>query len=449
MKKRVLLGSLAAVAAVASLASCNSEKTPANWGKDNSGSVINIHAWNDEFKVFFEKYVSDEKVSSKEEGAPTTYHLDGVKVEWTITPSENAAYQTALDAALENQDNASADKKVDMFLAEADYILKYAGANVTQDVKELGVTDFSNIYNYTKQAASDKNGVVKGVSFQCCPSGLIFNRVIARDLWGEDVTDAEVAAKLDTWEEFDAVAAEAKAKGYLMTACDAETYRVFSNNAKTPWVDKNNNLKIPQAVLDWMDQAKTYVDNGYTTADDVWGSLKVDNIKADANKALCCFGPAWYYNFCMGDSKAGDWGLVEGPQAHFWGGTWLLAAAGSDNTDAVAKIMNAFINDEEVCENLIKNEGQFTNNQKVNAEVANAADFEGNAFLGGQNDTKLFLELAKNIKFENTTIYDQHCNEKIQAYYREYLLGTVTKEQALANFYKYISDTFPGVNVPK
>ncbi|MBQ3254063.1 MAG: hypothetical protein IJA65_05845, partial [Acholeplasmatales bacterium] len=116
---------------------------------------------------------------------------------------------------------------------------------------------------------------------------------------------------------------------------------------------------------------------------------------------------------------------------------------------AVAKIMNAFINDEEVCENLIKNEGQFTNNQKVNAEVANAADFEGNAFLGGQNDTKLFLELAKNIKFENTTIYDQHCNEKIQAYYREYLLGTVTKEQALANFYKYISDTFPGVNVPK
>ena len=456
MKKRVL-GSVLAFAGLLALASCGGNSKPANWKVDNTGKVFNIYAWNEEFKGFFEKYASDEKVAStivNDKGetvanpqAPAKYHVDGVEVNWVINPSDGGQYQDALDLALENQATASADKKVDMFLAEADYILKYAGEDVTQDIKPLGVTKFDNIYKYTEQAASDANGVVKGVSFQCCPSGLIYNRVIAKDLFGTD-DPAVVGEKLSTWEKFDAVAAQAKAKGYLMTACDSETYRVFSNNASKPWVDSKGNLAIPDTVQQWMEQADKYVKEGYTVADDVWGAIKTENIAADANKALCCFGPAWYYNFCMGGSKAGDWGIVEGPMAHFWGGTWLLAAAGSDNTDLVAKVMNAFINDETVCTNLIKNEGQFTNNQKVNAAVANAADYAGNAFLGGQNDTKLFLELAKNIKFENITIYDQLCNEGFQSYYREYLTGQVTKEKAISNFYEYIKTKYPSLKTP-
>lgn len=74
----------------------------------------------------------------------------------------------------------------------------------------------------------------------------------------------------------------------------------------------------------------------------------------------------------------------------------------------VADIMNTFINDEEVCTNLVKNEAQFSNNQKVNETVAQDPTY-GSDFLGGQNDIALFIrDLAKNIKFENHTIYDQH-----------------------------------------
>lgn len=40
-----------------------------------------------------------------------------------MTPSENNAYQNALDEALLNQNEAKTDDKVDMFLVEADYIL--------------------------------------------------------------------------------------------------------------------------------------------------------------------------------------------------------------------------------------------------------------------------------------------------------------------------------------
>ena len=156
------------------------------------GKVFNIYAWNEEFKGFFEKYYT----------VP-----EGVTVNWIITPSDNGAYQQKLDQALLSQADAAADDKVDMFLAESDYIQKYAESDFTQDITKLGVTDFSNAYKYTVQAASDENGVVKGVSFQCCPSALIYRRSIAKDVLGTD-DPAEVQAKLDSWEKFEAVAAD-------------------------------------------------------------------------------------------------------------------------------------------------------------------------------------------------------------------------------------------------
>jgi len=133
--------------------------------------------------------------------------------------------------------------------------------------------------------------------------------------------------------------------------------------------------------------------------------------------------------------------------AHFWGGTWLLAAAGSDNPTMLADIMNTFINDEAVCEELVVNEAQFSNNQAVNNKFAEDPEF-GNAFLGGQNDTAVFAELAKNIKFENITIYDQLCNEGLQNALQDYYRGGATKDEAISNFYKYINESYPDVVTP-
>jgi hypothetical protein len=149
----------------------------------------------------------------------------------------------------------------------------------------------------------------------------------------------------------------------------------------------------------------------------------------------------------MGSSKAGDWALCKGPQAHFWGGTWLLAATGSDNTDLVAKVMNQYINDEATMKALTDNENQFTNNKAYNEKVAKGD--RHNEFLGGQNDTAIFVDLAKDIKFENVTIYDQYCNEGFQEAYEEYLEGEVTEEKALDNFYNKIKTQFANLKIKK
>lgn len=109
--------------------------------------------------------------------------------------------------------------------------------------------------------------------------------------------------------------------------------------------------------------------------------------------------------------------------------------------------MNTFINNEDVCTKLVKDEAQFCNNQKVNNTAASDASF-ASEFLGGQNPNTIFCELAKNIKFQNQTIYDQICNEQIQSNMREYFKGTVDKDTALQNFYKAIKENYPNVNVP-
>ena len=142
MKK--FLTALLAILMVCTLAACGSKDTADTGTTDETpkeGTVFNIYAWNEEFKGFFEKYYlgtvpyldtdGDGTLDAYYEEAPGKHWVDeGVEFKWTIVPSDNSQYQEALDAALLNQENAATDDKVDLFLAEADYILKYTDSAV-------------------------------------------------------------------------------------------------------------------------------------------------------------------------------------------------------------------------------------------------------------------------------------------------------------------------------
>ena len=403
---------------------------------DTEGKVFNIYAWNEEFKGFFEKYYT----------VP-----EGVTVNWVIKPSDDGVYQDNLDQALKGQASADADSKVDLFLAEADYIIKYVNSDYTMDISKIGVDRYDTEYEYTVAAATDASGATKGVSFQCCPAALIYRRSIAEEVLGTS-DPAEVQEKLSDWSKFNAAAKTAKEKGYYMTASYVETFRTFSNNTKGPWVDAENNLVIDSVFEDWMTQTADFVQNEYTLNSGVWGDEKNAQMFKDG-KTMCFFGPAWYYNFCMGNAQdpeagcSGDWAICQGPQAFFWGGTWLLAAEGSDNPEMIADILNAFTANEDICSKLVENEMQFTNNMAVNQKFAEDPNY-GNAFLGGQNDTAVFVELAKNIKFENKTQYDQLLSEKFPEYMLDYFTGKTDKETALQNFYTFVNEKYPAITTP-
>jgi hypothetical protein len=112
-------------------------------------------------------------------------------------------------------------------------------------------------------------------------------------------------------------------------------------------------------------------------------------------------------------------------------------------------IFETFTVNEEVCTNLVKNENQYPNNTKIVEKFAKDESYGNTAILDGQNDIAIFAELAKDIKWENHTNYDQLLNEGLQNKLQEFYRGSVDKETAMKNFYQYVKETYANIVVPE
>jgi len=204
--------------------------------KGAEGKVLNIYVWNDEFQARFNDYYASKLPAD-------------VKVNFVQTPNADNAYQNKLDEVLLGQAKAKADDKIDIFLVEADYALKYVDTNYTLDVKkDIGLTDadLANQFKYTKDIMTDSKGVLKGVSWQGCPGGFIYRRSYAKEVIGSD-DPADVQKAINDWAKFDAVAAQMKAAGYYMLSGYDDAFRVFSDNVTSPWV-KGDKIVIDPSI---------------------------------------------------------------------------------------------------------------------------------------------------------------------------------------------------------
>ena len=216
-------------------------------GKDSSEeskNTVKIYCWNTEFKsrldTYYEKGADALPVEKDADGSITS--IDGKKIEWVQIENEGNAYQTKLDEALKGQGDS--DDKVDMFLMEADYALKYANGDVALSVQDLGLTadDMSEMYQYTKDVATDTaTGELKGVSWQATPGLFMYNRNYAKEVLGSD-DPATVQEAVKDWDAFTDTAAKMKEKGIFMVSGFDDTYRCFSNNVSAPWVDADGKV---------------------------------------------------------------------------------------------------------------------------------------------------------------------------------------------------------------
>ena len=409
------------------------------------GKVLNIYCWNEEFQSRFNSYYASKLPSD-------------VKVNWVITPNQGGAYQDKLDEALLAQKKAKADDKVDIFLVEADYALKYVDTAYTLDVKkDIGLkdADLAKQYKYTQDIMTDSKGKLKGVSWQACPGGFIYRRSIAKDVIGTDDPD-EVGKALSDWDKFDKVAADAKAKGYFMLSGYDDAFRVFSDNMKSAWVDKKGKIVIDPQIKRWVKMTKEYTDKGFNNKANLWSAESFAGA-GKAGKVFGYFGPAWFIDFCLapatldnpngskaaGNGSYGDWAFCKGPQGFSWGGTWICGAAGSDNVDLIRDIMKTLTCDGVVAEKIAKEAGDFTNNEDAMAKVANSS--YQNPFLGGQNHMKFFLASAKSINKNNMSMYDQGMAEVLQSAMADYFNGKVDENTAWSNFYTSITERYPNL----
>lgn len=413
----------------------------------DEGKVLNIYAWNEEFKSrITDHYPGYEEVDA------THGKIGDVDVVWTITPNNDNAYQNNLDQQLLKQADASADDKIDIFLVEADYALKYSDTDYTMAVSDLGITDdeLANQYDYTKKILEDSNGVLKGVSWQSTPGVLIYNREIAKDMWGSD-DPAEVQKHVSDWDTFYATGSELAAKGYKLTATVNDSYRVYSNNVSSKWVE-DGKLNIDPQFKAWADAEKASYEAGQTTTGDLWGDEWSAGFYPDG-KVFAYFGPAWLINFSMGqdDEKsiahAGGWGATEGPQAFYWGGTWICAATGTDNPTLVADIMRKMTTDETILKDIVSKDSDCINNKNVLSSLASDDSF-GFSVLGGQNPFGLFTENVEKIDLSNLSAYDQGCNESFQKIMKDYFSGQyATYDEAIEAFKQDVATKYPAITV--
>ncbi len=419
------------------------------------GSVLNVWCWNDEFQSRFNDYYPEVKEIAADKS--TTTLNDGTIVKWTINPNENNNYQNKLDEALLAQDSAAEDDKIDIFLIEADYALKYVDSPYTLDVRaDIGLTDdeLAGQYKYTQDIAS-ADGVLKGVTWQATPGLFAYRRSIAKDVVGTD-DPAEVQTYLSDWDKFNEVAEKAAEKGYKMLSGYDDSYRTFSNNVSAPWVD-GTTVKVDPNIMKWVEQTKEFTDKGYNNKSSLWNDVWAAD-QGPTGKVFGFFYSTWGINFTLlGNSLAtpvaeggkeevgngiyGDYAVCEGPQAYYWGGTWICAAAGTDNTATIKNVMEKLTCDKDIDKQITLDTQDYTNNVEAMNEIANS-DYQS-AFLGGQNHIALFAKSAEKIDMSNAGPYDQGCNEGIQAAFKDYFDGAVDMNGAKANFEKTIMEKYP------
>lgn len=409
---------------------------------EDTGKVLNIYCWNEEFKTrITDHYPGYEEVDA------TTGKIGDVEVKWNITPSDDNAYQNNLDETLLKQADAADDDKIDMFLLEADYALKYVDSDYTMPVADLGITDedLSKQYQYTKDIVTDSNGNLKGVSWQGCPGVLFYNRDAAAEVLGTE-DPAEVQEYVKDWATFNETATKLKEAGYKITATVNDSYRVYSNNVTTKWVSDDNKVQIDDNIKAWADDSKALVDAGETTTAELWSDDWSKGFYPDG-KVFCYFGPAWLVNFSMAADTEGSigyngrWGATEGPQGFYWGGTWCAAATGTDNANLVKDIMLKMTTDDTIMKEIIEADDDFVNNQDVIAEMA-ASDYSSK-ILGGQNPLGIYSAGVETLDLSNISAYDQGCNEEFQGAMKNYFDGNATYDEALQQFYTAIKEKYP------
>ena len=417
----------------------------AAFAAEDEGKVLNIQVWNEEFKSrVTDHYPGYEAVDE------THGKIGDVDVVWTITPSDDNAYQNNLDSILPGNADASADDKVDIFLIEADYALKYVDeeADVAMTMADLGINeeDLADQYTYTQDIVKDNDGMIRASSWQACSAGLIYNREIAKEVLGTDDPD-EVQEFVKDWATYNETAEKMAEAGYKMAATVNDTYRVYSNNVAGPWV-QDGKVVLDDNIKAWVDDSKAAVDGGQTTTAELWSDDWSKGFFKDPGDVFCYFGPAWFFNFCMheGEEEAiatdGGWGYCEGPQGYYWGGTWICAANGTDNPTLVKDIILTMTTDKDVLKEIAQNDSDCVNSKEVLEELA--ADDSGNlALLGGQNPYAQLAAGAESVDMSNTSPYDQGCNEEFQGAMKNYFDGNATYEEALAQFNTAIVEKYP------
>lgn len=372
-----------------------------------------------------------------------------------VNVGDSGVYQEKIDALLATPD---AEDYPDMMAAEAAYIMKYTNSDYTLPVTDLGLTDadLAEMYPYTIQIATDqRDGSLKGVSWQACPGSFMYRRSLAEKYLGTS-DPAEVQEYVKDWDTFIETAKmiNEKSNGETkMLSSNDDIQNVFFSNKSEPWVNDNKEFVYDASLDKMLDVYYELEQNDLTCKTTTWSEEW--NAGPSTDNVFSYFGCTWFLHWtikancggeAVGEGTYGDWAMCGGPQDYYWGGTWLCAMAGCSDPALAGQIMKALCCDTDIMTKMSEETLDYVNNKTAMQTLSDAGKGAYD-FLGGQDFIEVFSPLAENVDVSWMSAYDQKVNEMIVSQAQSYAKGEKTKETAIADFKASVADMYPDVTV--
>ena len=341
-----------------------------------------------------------------------------VKVKVEIV--EVTALEQKLDSALRAKKNLP-----DVVAIEEKYIDKYAKSGAFLQIEDLLPAD-NQMYAYTLDAAKDSEGKIIAYAWQATPGVFYYRADMAKEILGVSSPE-EMQAKVSTWEGVIDVAKELKhanTEHYsdIRIFSDVQApARAFFSDRQASWI-VDGKLSIEEQLYNG-EYSLYEIIKTLQVGDGEWGGKNEPYINETVERQAGWYGdmggdkvfsylmPSYSLQYDLKkNSEAGKWAICEGPANYSDGGTWLGVIKSSNKAEQAKEMIKYFTMDKEFLRAWADATGDFMNDKAMMAEFAADASRTESFLYGGQNQYKIFNEVAANINGNNRTAYDSTIN---------------------------------------
>lgn len=416
-KKSALVVVACLLAVVLLVTGCSKKDAAAAKGPESNKLVV--WSFTDELAQMIEYYKADNP---------------GVEIEYSLTPTDQ--FPNKLDPVL-----ASGTGAPDVFALEDAFVRKYIESGLLLDLTDVYNEVKDKVMSYPVEVGSYE-GKVYGMSWQAAPGAYFYRRSLAKKYLGTD-DPAEVQKYFANWDKFLETAELLKTASdgncYIVSGT-GDLYKPFNAAREKPWV-VDGKLYIDPELITYMELSKTFRDKGYEGRVGQWSEGWFAGMKGDLRdeqgNAKEVFGyllPTWGLHYTLkpnAPDTTGDWGMIEGPSAWRWGGTWVGAYKDTKSPELAKAFIKYVATDDNFLETWANATGDVVSNINV---VNKIKDTYSDAFLNGQNHYTVFAELAKNVDGKLTQGTDQVIDSMFSEATVAYVLGEKSMDKALADF---------------
>ena len=435
--KRALLGYLLTAVLLLGVLAPTGSASAANL--KGEGSVLNIMCYSSEFaKVLAKNYTAFKPFNKKD---PILGGKIG-NITVKFLELDEAGYKYAdrvKDEFLSNYKKTSKNDRIDLVVTEGTEIVQgFVKSPYTLPLSSIGVKNsaLKNQFAYTKALAKDSKGRIKAASWQAYAGGLIYNRKIAKRVLGSD-SPAVVQKAVKNWTAYNKTAAKMKKAGYLMTGSAGDTFMAYSSSAT--WV-KGKKLVVTKKMKQWVEDSKKQYEAGQITDKPTWSDEWYSGIRS--NEVFCYFGNELVAG-CLQVDEPKSWGIVQGPESFYFGGSFLCVATGTDNKKLCADIITKLTCNKTIMKKMSKNDGySIVNNIAVMKSVKKSKKYKKKVF-GNQSPVSAYLANGQKLKLGKVSPYDGFCARYFQLAMNLYIQGNETYAGALKIYRKMVKESYP------